>query len=145
MIRKELRKKKKYCKEYWKIENYEQAINDKTNTWICHHRDEIRILPSGMVAIRSVEELVENGRYYDCPPNELIFLTRTEHNKLHSKFKKEESKIKNGLSHKNKAKNTHSIFGEKFFEHYGIHYYENPKLYKKENAYFHAHGKCSWE
>lgn len=30
---------KKYCKDdISKIENYEQAINDKENIWECHHR-----------------------------------------------------------------------------------------------------------
>ena len=31
----------KYCKEYWKIENYQEAINDTERRWHCHHRHEI--------------------------------------------------------------------------------------------------------
>lgn len=34
---------KKYCKDdISKIENYEKAINDENETWICHHKMEIR-------------------------------------------------------------------------------------------------------
>ena len=39
-----------------------------------------------------------------------------------------------------------SEFGRKFKEHFGITKSENPKLYCKENSYFHRHNKkCSWE
>ena len=75
------------CENPELIENYEQAINDDTKTWICHHRDELKVLPSGIKVRRSQEELIANGRYYKCPPNELIFLTRSEHQKLHQKRK----------------------------------------------------------
>jgi len=35
---------KKYCKdEISKIENYEQAINDKENIWEIHHRLELTL------------------------------------------------------------------------------------------------------
>ena len=75
---------KLYCKDDISlIENYDKAIYDTMSTWDCHHRDEIRILHSGMTVIRSLAELKENGRYYNCPANELIFLTRSEHMKLH--------------------------------------------------------------
>lgn len=74
-----------YCKDddLSLIENYDKAIADTTQTWICHHRDEVKILPSGIKVYRSVEELIENGRYYHCPANELIFLTKADHNKVH--------------------------------------------------------------
>lgn len=75
---------KSYCKEDISlIENYDKAINDKEHTWDCHHRDEIRTLPSGMKVYRSKQELIDNGRYYNCPANELIFLTASEHQSLH--------------------------------------------------------------
>ena len=77
---------RKFCKdEISLIENYEQAMNDNTKTWHCHHRDEVRVLPSGMRVVRTVEELKENGRYFGCPANELIFLTPSEHHYIHSK------------------------------------------------------------
>ena len=78
----------KFCKdEISKIENYDKAIADTTQTWDCHHRDEIRELPSGMIAFRSKQELKENGRYDQCSANELIFLTHSEHMRLHTKYK----------------------------------------------------------
>lgn len=76
-------------KTYWrdgdlsKIENYELAKKDNFVGWDCHHRDEIRTLPSGITVFRSKQELIENGRYYNCPANELIFMTHSEHQKLH--------------------------------------------------------------
>lgn len=67
------------------IENYDKAKADNFKGWDIHHRDEIRLLPSGMIAIRTREELIENDRYYNCSPNELIWLTRSEHIRLHRK------------------------------------------------------------
>ena len=78
------RRAKSYCKEDISlVENYDKAIADKSQVWDCHHRDEIRTLPSGMKVYRSKQELIEDGRYYNCPANELIFLTVSEHQILH--------------------------------------------------------------
>ena len=67
---------KRYCcEELSKIENYD--------------KDEVKVLPSGIVVFRSVGELKENGRYYHCLANELVFLTRKEHQTLHTKGNKE--------------------------------------------------------
>ena len=74
------------CEDIILIENYDKAIADETQVWDCHHRDEIRVLPSGMVALRSQKELQENGRYFGCPANELIFLTPSEHSRLHIRY-----------------------------------------------------------
>ena len=95
---------KKYCKEdISKIENYEQAVNDTTKMWVCHHRDEIKVLPSGITVIRSHKELKENGLYYGRPANELIFLTKAEHQRLHFLNCSEETKRKFSESHKGKS------------------------------------------
>ena len=75
---------KHYCNgNYSDIENYDKAIADKDNVWEIHHRDEIRVLPSGMVARRSVQELIECGLYYNLPPEYLIFLPKSEHMRMH--------------------------------------------------------------
>ena len=75
-----------YCRDNLElIENYDQAISDTTQVWDIHHRDEIRTLPSGMKVYRTRQDLIENGRYYKCPANELIFLTHAEHQILHNK------------------------------------------------------------
>lgn len=87
---------KRYCKEKLSnIENYDKAVHDDTQLWVCHHRDEVKVLPSGMVVFRSLEELKENGRYYKCPANELIFLTIKDHNTLHRTNKEIGEKISN--------------------------------------------------
>ena len=28
---------KDFCKDYSNIDNYEEAVNDNTKTWVCHH------------------------------------------------------------------------------------------------------------
>lgn len=86
---------KKFCKEdITLIENYDKAIADNSQTWECHHRDEVKVLPSSVVVIRSKQDLLNNDRYYNCPANELIFLTKSEHSRLHSLHKNEERKRK---------------------------------------------------
>ena len=82
-----MRSIKKFCKgDYSKIENYEKAIADTTQTWHLHHKDECKTLPSGIKVIRTREEMIENGRYFNCPANELIFLTKSEHVRLHMSY-----------------------------------------------------------
>lgn len=67
---------KKYCKDdIFKVENYELAINDKSQTWHLHHRRE---------TIYSAKDLIEIGEYYKRPAIELIFLTPKEHKALHN-------------------------------------------------------------
>lgn len=74
----------KYCKEDISlIENYQIAVDDTTQMYDCHHRNEVKILPSGIKEYHSVEDLIEIGLYYNRPANELIFLTHAEHNKIH--------------------------------------------------------------
>ena len=72
---------KKYCREDLSlIENYDLAINDTTQTWDCHHRGEI--LPCGRF---SPNDLNKFGLYFNRPAAELIFLTHSEHSRLHAK------------------------------------------------------------
>ena len=69
-----------YCiEDISKIENYDKAKSDTTQTWVCHHRLEMQNEP-----FNSVEYLKNNNLYYHRPAAELIFLTRAEHTKLHS-------------------------------------------------------------
>lgn len=119
-------------------------MNDKSQVWCCHHKDEIRTLPSGMIVLRTTKELKENGRYYDCPANELIFLTKSEHRKLHNKNRSEEYDIK--ISKGIKKGKTTSEFGRKYKEHYGITESDNYRLYYREHKYYSSHNhKCRWE
>ena len=67
---------KSYCKDdFSMIENYDKAIADKTQVWHCHHRRETIYSRSG---------LKEIGEYYNRPACELIFLTPTDHRRLHN-------------------------------------------------------------
>lgn len=61
------------------IENYELAKADLTQTWICHHRKEL----DGPKQL-TIEDLKAQGLYWYRPPEELIFLTSSDHMKLHS-------------------------------------------------------------
>ena len=36
--------------------------------------------------IATREEMIENGRYFNCPANELIFLTKSDHVRLHMSY-----------------------------------------------------------
>jgi hypothetical protein len=63
------------------IENYDEATNDKTQMWDCHHR--LEITENGDFI--SCKELIKMNLYFHRPPEELIFLTKSEHKKLHHK------------------------------------------------------------
>ena len=94
---------KSYCKDDISlIENYENAINDKTQTWQCHHRRE---------TVLSRKDLIEIGEYYNRPACELIFLTTTDHQRLHhlDNHPSEESRKK--MSESKKGENN-PLFGK---------------------------------
>ena len=75
---------KMYCRDSLsKIENYEQAINDKEHKWVCHHRLELTI--NGEEALSS-KDLKRMGMYFNRPYFELIFIKDTDHRKLHAQF-----------------------------------------------------------
>lgn len=84
MIRKDVNA---YCKDFTKIENYSKAVLDTTQVWDVHHRLETHYLKNGKWISRDeellTEQLIEEGVYFDRPPEELIFLTRSEHKKYH--------------------------------------------------------------
>ena len=66
---------KKICREdITLIKNYEQAITDESQIWDCHHINELTF---------TRQELIKQNMYYYRPANELVFLTRSEHKKLH--------------------------------------------------------------
>lgn len=74
---------KKYCRDdISKIENYDKAIADTTQTWHLHHRLELTL--DGEFAL-SHKQLKMHDMYYNRPYYELIFLTPKEHIRLHSK------------------------------------------------------------
>lgn len=85
-----------YCKEYWNIENYELAKADNFKGWVCHHRNEIG---SDGEMLYSSKQLIEMNLYYDRPSDELIFLTTSDHARMHNRtkvYKEIMSKAKKG-------------------------------------------------
>lgn len=108
---------KKFCKENISlIENYEKAINDKTQMWDCHHRLEIEL---GV----SAKQLIKMDLYYNRPASELIFLTHAEHTKLHKSNMREETKKQISESNKGKhrTEETKKKQSEKKNEYYKTH------------------------
>ena len=72
-----------YCKDpIDEIENYQEALNDEKQTWICHHREEL--FPDGRLK-HHTHNLILMRMYFNRPASELIFLTRSEHTRLHGK------------------------------------------------------------
>ena len=93
----------KYCKDDISlIENYDKAIADDTQTWHCHHRRE---------TIYSAKELIEICEYYNRPACELIFLTKTEHTRLHQLGKHHSEETRKKISESNKGENN-PMFGK---------------------------------
>ena len=81
----------KFCKDYHLCECYEKAINS-SESYFLHHIQGENI---------SKEELIEKDLYYDCEPENLRWVTKTEHNKIHMTGKKGEN---------------HPLFGKEFSE-----------------------------
>lgn len=73
-----------FCRHPELIENYDKAIADTTQTWECHHRLETHNSDGERRSVDlSTKELIALDMYYDRPPEELIFLTKSEHRRLH--------------------------------------------------------------
>lgn len=62
------------------IENYHQAIADAGKMWDIHHRREC---DSDGRTLFTKKQLIEMNLYYKRPAEELIFLTRSMHKKMH--------------------------------------------------------------
>ena len=133
-------KVKYYCKDdISKIKNYEQAINDKENMWDCHHIWEISL--DGEHELHTKDELIRMEMYYNRPYYELIFVTKSEHKKLHFGTNENRDKVI-----KRNTGRTISEFGKKYKEHYGYGRLENIQQYKNEWKWYNKHNnKCRWE
>ena len=97
----------KYCKnDISLIENYDKAIADETQVWHCHHRRETIYSRSG---------LIEIGEYYNRPACELIFLTKSEHMRLHNLGKNVSEDTRKKISETKKGENN-PMFGKHLSE-----------------------------
>lgn len=79
-------KVKKYCEDYTKIENYDEALSSPLR-YDLHHRHEIS-------ENKSASDLIDENLYYHRPPEELIFLEHGEHMRLHNLNSSEETRQK---------------------------------------------------
>lgn len=79
-----------YCipEEIEQIENYELAKKDNFNGWHIHHR--LECVETGAVVNSTKQDLIDWGIYFNRPADELIFLTKSEHIKLHNRKKNRE-------------------------------------------------------
>src|SRR5574344_768381 len=89
-------KVKKYCEDYTKIENYEEALKSPLR-YDLHHRNEIS-------EHKSKKQLITENLYYGRPPEELIFIEAGEHMRLHREGKHLSEETKKKLSDANKGK-----------------------------------------
>ena len=79
---------KYYCKDYENIENYHKAKADDFKNWEVHHRLETHTSDGERRLVDiTADELKALDMYYNRPADELIFLTKSEHNTLHHKGK----------------------------------------------------------
>lgn len=107
-----------FCKDdLSKIENFYKAMADTTHTWHCHHRLELTL--DGEFA-HSKEELIRMDMYNQRPYFELIFLTPSEHHRLHNKgkvvsveTKRKMSEAKKCMSDETKRKISAAMKGRK--------------------------------
>lgn len=80
---------KYFCNEdFTKIENYDRAMADESQVWVLHHRLETHFSDGSerpANARISRKELIELGMYYNRPANELIYMTKSDHSKLHGR------------------------------------------------------------
>lgn len=124
-------KVKKYCcEDFSLIENYDNAVKDTTQTWHCHHRLETEL---GL----SQKDLIKRNLFVNRPASELIFLTETEHKRLHTSQRVGDKNPMYGksLTDEHKQKLSKSLKGKK-----------NPKIslimketQKGEGNYFYGH------
>lgn len=88
------------CEDFSKIENYDKAFTDLDVRYDCHHKLEI----GNNGEVISKKDLIDHGLYWKRPASELVFLTKSEHMKLHHKGKlhSEESRMKMSETRKGK-------------------------------------------
>ena len=103
-----MRKFELYCYDIKNVENYDKALADNFDGWVCHHRLETHTSDGERRLVDlTVEELVALCIYCHRPANEFIFLTTGEHAILHNIGRKiklsKEAKRKNSEAHKGKS------------------------------------------
>lgn len=102
---------RKYCKDDISlIENYDKAKADNFKGWDLHHRLELTL--DGEFA-HTKEELERLDMYYHRPYFELIFLTTSEHMKLHASNRSEEQLLSMSKAQSLHVGELNSFYGKK--------------------------------
>ena len=98
-----------YCMTPELIENYDLAIADKENVWICHHRKE---------EFYTSKELIEMGMYFNVSPEDLVFCrNKKEHYKYpHKGFGVLSEEAKKKISEANKGRTLSEEWKKKISE-----------------------------
>lgn len=114
------------CEDISGIPNYHLAIADKKRRWEIHHELET-------IENISYLQLIEDGRYYNRPANELIFMTKSAHMRLHMKYKTPWNKGKKTgpVSEETRNKHRETSRGEKN-GFYGRHHSDRTKAALRE-------------
>ena len=99
----------KFCKDYHLCEGYEKSINS-SEEYFLHHIQGENI---------SAEELIEKDLYFNCEPENLRWVTKTEHMKIHNRCmrfesRKKMSEAKRGENNPNFGKSHKGIYGPNF-------------------------------
>lgn len=124
-----IRQAKLYCKEPINlIENYDKAIADSTQTWVCHHRLE---LTSKFGKPREIEVpadvLIDLRIYCNRPASELIFMTKSEHGRMHNIIRDNSNFIEAGKRVASHPKERNGMYGKKGAAA-GKHWFNNGML-----------------
>ena len=105
----------RYCNDIENIEGYDKAVVSKER-YDCHHRLETHTSDGERRKVDiSKEELIDLGMYYNRPASELVFMTCTEHTKLHKtgRHLSEEQKRRigksNSIANKGKPSNRRGV------------------------------------
>lgn len=137
----------KFCKDdISKIENYDKAISDTTQTWECHHKLELTL--NGEFA-HTKKELIRLEIYYDRPYFELIFLTKSEHSSLHANNRQSKKQWFGGKTRREKhSLNERRIQSISHLSEFGIKWYnkfhKNVFELSKEEAAQRRYEKKIW-
>ncbi len=86
---KNLKRLKRYCREYTRIKGFDLAMRSP-EAFVVHHI-------AGITSHKTKKELIAEGKYYHVKPEDLMLVTIKEHFDLHSEDRSE--KIKRGYNY----------------------------------------------
>lgn len=127
-----MRNYKHICDNIENVENYEKAKVNNFKGWECHHRLETHNSDGARrITDISRNELIALNMYWHRPAEELIFMTRSEHNILHNLGSRQTEKTKNKISEKKKGRCQPEEEKRKQIEsQIGKHWFNNGKINK---------------